>query len=132
MPQATNVTVKNGASTPVDKTFELISPASGDGSMASWALREGPISSVFPGVTYSSTVTGNGARTAKMKIRVPSSYTDTPTGQTIVGPWVEANLSVNVPSGFPENAKSDAVAFVTNLIGHTLFKQALRDAYPLT
>lgn len=132
MPQATNVTVKNGATTPVDKTFQLVSPASGDGSLASWVLKEGAVSSSFPSVTYSSTVSGNGARTAKMKIRVPSSYVEAATGQTIVGPWVEGNLSVNVPGAFPEASKDDAIAFIVNLIGHNAFKTALRDAYPLT
>lgn len=46
MPQAINLTIDDETATP--KTFELISPAAGDGSIAEWALKEGTISSVFP------------------------------------------------------------------------------------
>lgn len=132
MPQAANITVKNGASTPVDKTFELISPAAGDGGIARWYLKDGAILGAFPLLTVSSTPTNNRSRVVKLKIRVPSSYTESATGKTIVGPAVEGNLTVTVPDEFPEAGKDDAVAFVSNLIGHPLIKSALRDAIPLT
>lgn len=51
MPQATDLVINNGAGTPVAKTFTLMAPAAGDNSLASWALKEGTISSVFPKIT---------------------------------------------------------------------------------
>ena len=47
MPQAIDIVIYNGASTPVEKTFTLIAPAAGDGSYANWRLKEGTIASVF-------------------------------------------------------------------------------------
>lgn len=132
MPQAANIVVKNGASSPVDKTFELISPAAGDGGIGRWYLKEGAILGAFPLLTVSSTPTSNRSRVVKLKIRVPSSYTEAATGKTIVGPAVEGNLTVSVPDDYPESNKNDAVAYISNLIGHQLIKSALRDAVPLT
>lgn len=132
MPQAANIVVKNGATTPVDKTFELISPAAGDGGIGRWYLKEGAIMGAFPLLTLSSTPTSNRSRVVKLKIRVPSSFTEAATGKTIVGPAVEGNLTVSVPDDFPENGKNDAVAYISNLIGHSLIRSALRDAVPLT
>lgn len=132
MPQAANIVVKNGASSPVDKTFELISPAAGDGGIGRWYLKEGAILGAFPLLTVSSTPTSNRSRVVKLKIRVPSSYTEAATGNTIVGPAVEGNLTVSVPDDYPESNKNDAVAYISNLIGHQLIKSALRDAVPLT
>lgn len=135
MPQASNITVKNGASTPVDKTFTLISPAAGDGGMAQWALKEGAISSVFPRLTAAaqpSTAAGSGIRNLTIKLRVPSFYTDSVTGLVEVGAYAEMNCRFTVPDSFPEDKKADWVAFATNLIGSSLIKELIRDAYPAT
>lgn len=130
MPQATNITIKDGAN--VDKTFTLIAPASGDGGIAEWALKEGTIASVFPRFTASAARTGNRSRKLTLKVRVPSSYQDSVTGLTNVGSAVEFNGSITVPDDFPEGKKADHVAFVANLINSALVKSMLSDAYPAT
>lgn len=130
MPQATNLVVKNG--TNVDKTFTLISPAAGDGGIASWALKEGSIASVFPLFTASAGKTSNRSRQLRLKYRLPSSYTDTVTGLTNVGSAAEVNITVSVPDDFPESLKDDFVAFATNLPATTLVKSMIRDAYSAT
>lgn len=133
MPTATNITVNNGATpTPVAKTFTLVSPASGDGGIAQWALKEGQISAVFPTLTASATKTGNGSRKLQIKFRLPSSYTDTVTGLTNVGAAAEMNVTFSVPNVLPESLKGDWVAFATNLLSSTLVKEMIRDAYPAT
>ena len=132
MPQATDLVINNGASTPVAKTFTLMAPAAGDNSLATWKLKEGTISSVFPLITALARQTGNQSRTAQIKLRVPSSYTDTVTGLTKVGSAFEANVSVSVPDDFPEALKSDAVAFTANLVNAALIKSMMRDASPAT
>lgn len=130
MPQAIDLVINNGAGTPVAKTFTLLTPSAGDGSIAEWALKEGAISAVFPRITSTAQRTGNGSRNVKIKLRVPSSYTDTVTGKTLVGSAFEFNGTASVPDDFPEALKSDATAFVKNLVAHALVQAMMRDAVP--
>lgn len=133
MPQATNLVVKNGASTPVDKTFTLISPAAGFGGIANWSLKEGAIAAVFPTFTAQAVqLSGGKVNKLTMKLRLPSSYLDSVTGLTNVGSFFGADVVVTVPSTFPEDKKNDAVAFLTNLLNTTLVKEMSRDATPST
>lgn len=132
MPQATDITINNGAATPVAKTFTLLAPAAGYGSVAEWALKEGSISSVFPRVSVSARKTANNSSKALIKLRIPSSYTDSVTGLTKVQSSFECNVEVSIPDSYPENLKNDAVAFVANLLNNTLIKACVRDALPAT
>lgn len=132
MPQATDLVIPNGAGTPVNKTFSLISPAAGDGGIAEWALKEGTISAVFPRLTASAQKTQNSSRNLKIKMRLPSSYADAVTGLTNVGSAAELNCTVSVPNNFPETLKADFVAFSTNLFQQALIKAMMRDAIPAT
>lgn len=130
MPNAVDISVKNGAN--VDKTFALVSPAAGDGGIAMWALKEGAISAVFPVITAMATKTGNNSRKLTIKFKLPSSYTDTVTGKTMVDTGAEMNVSFSMPNDFPETLKADNVAFAINLLNSTLFKAAIRDCYSFT
>ena len=127
MPQAANLVVKNGASTPVDKTFTLISPAAGDGSMAVWALKEGSISAVFPQLTAMANATPT-ARKLKVRFRLPSSFTDAVTGRTMVASRAEMNVDFTIPADFPEALKDDFVAYSVNIAATELLKAMIRDA----
>ena len=132
MPQAINLTIKNGASTPVDKTFSLVTPAAGDGGIAQWALKEGSISAVFPQFTASAGKTTNKSRKLTMRLSVPSSYTDAVTGLTNVGSGLLCTWTVSIPQDFPEAMKDDATAFIVNLTQHPLVKAMIHDAYSAT
>lgn len=129
MPAATNLVIKNAAGT--DKTFTLINPAAGDGGLATWALKEGSISSVFPTITALARKTPTG-RTLRVKIRLPSSFTDAVTGLTNVGSHAEFNGSWTIPDNFPVALKPDQVAFVKNAIAATLLQSMAEDATPAT
>jgi hypothetical protein len=132
MPQATDLVINNGAGTPVAKTFTLMTPAAGDNSLAAWYLKEGTISSVFPKITALARQTGNASRRVQIKLKVPSSYTDTVTGLTRVGSAFEADIYATVPDDFPELLKNDAVAFTKNLVAHAIAQAMIRDALPAT
>ncbi len=133
MPQAIDLVVKNGAGTPVDKTFTLLSPAAGNGGIAEWALKEGVISTIFPRFTAAARVnTSQRSRVTQLKLKVPSSFTDTVTGLTSVSSAMEFNGSITVPDDFPEALKSDAVAFWSNLIAHAMVKAMYRDGLSAT
>lgn len=138
MPQAVDLVLNNGAGTPVAKTFSLLAPAAGYGSLAEWALKEGTISSVFPRITAmaqnsSGSASRASSKSVRIKFRMPSSYTDPATGLTNVASAFEADLRVSVPADFPEALKNDAVAFTTNLIAFSgLVKAMIRDGLPAT
>lgn len=132
MPQAIDLVVKNGAATPVDKTFTLLSPAPGYGQPAEWALKEGESSVLFPTFTASAAKTTNASRNLKVKVRVPASYTDTATGLKVKLSAFEFNGTATVPDDFPENLKPDAVAYTCNLLATALVKAMMKDGYPAT
>lgn len=132
MPQAVDLVVNNGASTPVAKTFALISPAAGDGGVATWALKEGTIAAVFPSFTAMAIKTSNASRKLTLKLRLPSSYTEAATGRTMVASAAEVNISVSVPGDYPEALKADFVAFTNNIMNHGLLRNMIRDAVPAT
>ena len=130
MPQAINLVLKNAAAT--NKTFELIAPASGDGGVAQWALKEGTVSSVFPIVTAMAKATTNNSRQLRLKLRLPSSFTDTVTGRTLVSSGAEMNITVSIPGDYPESLKPDFAAFCKELLANALVNAMLKDAYPAT
>lgn len=136
MPQATNIVVKNGASTPVDKTFALITPAAGYGGIAEWALKEGGAEVAFPRLTFTARdISQSQRRRAQLKIRLPATYTDATTQQPALLAVAEANIEITMPHAFPESLKPDFIAFVKNVVSTTLMSGtdgALKDAVPLT
>lgn len=134
MPQATNLVVKNGASTPVDKTFTLLAPSAGYGGMAEWALKEGSTVNAFPRFTALVRPT-KGSRPGQhlqTKFRMPSSYTDAVSGAAMVTSVAEFHATVIMPDSFPESARDDFVAFSTNLFRTTLLQAMIRDGLPAT
>lgn len=134
MPQATNLVVKNGASTPVDKTFILLSPSAGYGGVAEWVLKEGSTVSAFPRFTAVARPS-KGSRPGQnlqTKFRMPASYTDPATGAAMVTANAEFHATVVMPDAFPESARDDFVAYATNLIITALLKAMMRDGLPAT
>lgn len=130
MPQATNIIVKNAAG--VDKTFELISPAAGDGGVALWQLKQGDIKSAFPSFTAKSTKSRNSIRFLETKLIYPSSYKDTNTGLTSIGVSEMGSIRITVPDDMPESSKDDFVAYFTGLLASELVKKLIRDAVSAT
>lgn len=139
MPQATDLVIKNAAGT--DKTFNLITPAAGYGSLATWYLKEGAISSVFPQLTAlarpsQKKVSGSkqqaSAQHLSVRFRMPSSFVDTTSSLTFAGATWEMNVSVVVPNAYPENLKADAVAYATNALRTALLLSMMKDGTPAT
>lgn len=133
MPQAIDLVVKNGAATPVDKTFTLISPAAGYSGIAEWMLKEGTSQVSFPNLTVSAVRNQQrSSRTAKIRLRIPATYTDPNTGLEAPLGNFDFHATVTVPDVFPESQKNDAVAFTSNLMSHALIKAIVKDAVPAT
>jgi len=133
MPQAVDITVNNGAATPVAKVFTLLAPAASDGSSALWALKEGANSKTFNKVEASSR--RNASRDAQklaLTFSFPSTYVDAASSLTLVKDQAVINVSVVIPDDFPEAKKDDLVAFTANLMNHALVKAMVRDARAAT
>lgn len=127
MPNAANLVVKDAAN--VDKTFTLMTPASGDSGLAEFALKEGASPVAYPKFTFMAKRTANRSRKTQGKIRVPFSFTDPTTGVTRVITAFEFNFDCSVADDFPDSVRDNAVAYTANIVGHTLVKACLRDGY---
>lgn len=128
---ATNLVVKNAAG--VDKTFTVITPAAGDGSIAEWQdLTAGLTPSVRPAITYSTRRNGNAARKGDFKVVVPVGFTNPDTGlvERVVR-W-EADVRLTVPDNCPDTVCADGAAFVGNALALTVIKALTQRAYPAT
>lgn len=131
MPSAVDPLVLNNAAA-VAQNFVLYTPAAGDNGVATWKLKVGTISGVFPTVTIVARPTGNAARRSQIKLRIPSSYVDASSGLTQVGPAFEFDGYTTVPDAFPESQKADAIAYVKNLLAHALAQAVMKDGLPAT
>lgn len=130
MPQATDLIVKDAVGT--DRTFTLLSPASGRGGIAEWALKIGATAVVWPTITLASSRTSKQASRDTTKVRVPATYNDVVTGLPVVSSAIESNLSVTVPDNFPDDQKDDAIAYTLNAFQTALLKACYRDGLPAT
>lgn len=138
MPQASNLVLKNGATTPVDKTFTLLAPAAGYGSIAEWALREGGTPNMYPRITAlvrAGMSPGSGSKlptkVIQCKFRLPYGYTDV-NGVAVTTGAAEANLSFTLPDDFPDSLSADFVAFSKNFMATTVLADMLAQRAPAT
>lgn len=133
MPQAATYAVNNGAGTPVSKTFTLVAPAAGVGGTAQWELQEGAIPGAF---VQSSAVLRNDpsikGQSSVMKIKYPSSYVDSTTSLTLIGPTAEAVVTIKMPDAFPEDQKANFVAYIVNTVQVAIWKEFLRGRVAMT
>lgn len=129
MPQQTDLVINNAAA--VAKTFVAMSPGA-YGIPAEWALKEGVVSTVFPRITALASNTANQSKKVSVRLKIPSSYVDAATGLTKPSTAFEFNGTASVPDAFPEALRADAVAYVKNLVAHTLIQAMFKDGLPAT
>lgn len=134
MPQAANIVINNGAATPVAKTFTLLAPAAGYGSVAEWALKEGTISAMFPRLTASQDKSKGAvkAHVTRIKLAHPYGYTDSTSGQPVVLGNAFGETKLWFPADFPENLKNDVIAFHANALDDAVIRGMSRDGAPAT
>lgn len=116
MPQQKNITVKNGATPPVDKTFIAVTPSAGDNAKALWRLPEGPVVAVQP--TFQSSSGWNKARDARSLdfiVKVPS-HTVAPDGTIRQHGSVFSATNVVIPNSYLEADKPTAAKFIQNCL----------------
>lgn len=130
MPQAQDIVTKDNAGTTV--TFTCMSPAAGDGAIASYMEKGGVAPIVNNTITVSAAKTGVGSRKVTVKQRFPASYVDPVTGLPKVTSAIEVNSSVSVPDLFPEAMRDDVLARHSNVWMDPSIQKAIRDALSLT
>lgn len=135
MPQATNLVLKDSTST--DRTFKLLAPAAGFGSVASWAYQANGAPNLYPRIT-NMVRAGQGSGGTRLqttvnqsKIRVPFGYLDE-NGVPYVTAFMEANISVTIPDSVPDASLGDFTAFLKNYVASALFQATLTDRAPAT
>lgn len=131
MPQAQNITVKDGASTPADTQFTLMTPAAGN-SPAVWnAKSKGPVTAAQPKLEISSQGFKNG-RTAGRKVtltlRVPAWSIAADQSLNISDAYF-ARVDVTVPDRVAASFRADGAAFIGNLIANAIIAEVFRDGY---
>lgn len=130
MPNITAITAKNAAN--VDVTFDVVSPAQGDGTPAIWAATA--LSGVSIGRPYATLVSRwNASRNARKVLPaliVPYTVVDPTTGLTKVVAKVEfRGGEMTSPVTVPDTFKNDAVAYWQSLNSSTLWKECFKSGY---
>nr|URG16537.1 MAG: coat protein [Leviviridae sp.] len=120
----TNITVPNGAVTPVNKTFTVSRPASGDDS-AVLHLREGANEQAYVKLEFStkSTQVGNmRGRQAVVTSVTPFGYTDV-NGVFVQQGMISTSVKTTIPVNAPDAVRKDHAAYVAGILGN----QQVRD-----
>lgn len=115
MPQATNLTINDGQTTPVARTFTLITPGA-DGEFARWRAKLTGFAYSDPTMRFRARVSEGPkpARKADVQWKIPYSTLNATTGIRDVHSTVEFNGSLTMPDNFPENMRPDAIAYIRN------------------
>lgn len=130
MPAISAITAKNAAGTNV--TFNVVTPAQGDGTPAIWELTAA--STVSLARPQASLVARwNENRTARKLLPVlvvPYTVVDTTTGlQKVVSKIVFRGGDVTIPRDIPDGVIADAVAYHQSLTGSVLWRDAMISGY---
>lgn len=132
MPAIGNITINDGATTPVAHTF---SPVGISGDVAKFADRSGGISLGFPQITISSVAPTKTSRLYKARIKVVLPVLENSTGTASNGfapaPTKAYDLMADMTFILPERStqqnRKDLLAFVKNLLAHATPTSVIQD-----
>jgi len=126
---STDITVPNGAASPVNKTFTVARSAAGDESAVLF-LREGVNLDAFPKLEFSTRAASNGGKRG----RRGATTLVVPYGTTVGDVFTKAgeiSLSVvaNVPNDAPDAIRADAAAFLPGILANAQLKDIIKKGY---
>lgn len=119
----TNISVPNGAASPVTKTFTVARSAAGDDSAVLY-LREGASVLAFPKLEFSTKPAQAGpvrGRQAVSTLVVPYGYNDT-NGNFVKVNHITATVRETIPDDAPDAIRKDFAAYMTGLLGNQQMK----------
>lgn len=123
MTQLTDITVKNGAATPVDTLFSAVEPQSGSTS-ALWYYKAAPSRNSYVRLTTDVRRSGsNAASKAKMQLNIP--VVDPVT--SLVKYTLIAKMELTVPDMATQIDVDNAYAWMKNLIAHAQLQGNFKD-----
>jgi len=126
MPAIGNVVIKDGASTPVDHTFGVVTT---DGKVATFADRAGGIPAEFPLLKISSTVPAGTQRyfRVELSISMPKSAVDPQTGKSYIARQTQVRTIYTLPETGVLQERKDIHAFEKNLLNLALVTSLVQD-----
>lgn len=123
MTQLADITVKNGAATPVDTLFSAVEPQSGSTS-ALWYFKAAPQRNSYVRLTTDVRRSGSNASTkSKMQLNFPA--VDAVTG--VVRYSLIAKMELTVPDMATQDDVNHVYAFMKNLIAHAQLQGNFKD-----
>lgn len=127
MPQASNFTIKNGASTPVDVTFTNLQPAGGNLPAVYQARSAGPNSAAQPKIAVSASGSTK-TREVRQTIRTPY-YVTGADGLIKVVDNCFTEVRTVIPDTCPATTRNDHAAFVANSLTVPQIRESQQDGY---
>lgn len=127
MPQASNLTINDGAVTPAAVVFTNIQPAGGNLPAVYLAKTKGPNVGAQPKIAISSTGSAK-SREVRQTIRTPYWVTGGD-GVTKVLDSVFTEIRTVIPDSVPDAVRADHVAYAQNSLGVAQVKESMRDGY---
>lgn len=127
-----NLIIKNGASTPVDKTFEAQISQNGETEAARWFERTSGVYAGF--LKYSLLVRrGNGANgSTKVVINLQQPKMITADGQQVLQHTSLAKVEFTIPDTATLDERKDLLAFIKNSLATTDIIDAVHSLKPVS
>lgn len=127
MPIASNVTINDGATTPVATLFTMIQPSGGNLPATYVAKTKGPSMSSQPKVQISASGT---TKTRESKITVKTPYWVTGAdGVTKVIDSAFTEVRSVMPDSVPDAIRKDHRAYLANLLDQAQVQETVQDGY---
>lgn len=127
MPQASAITIQNGATTPANVTF---SPESITPQIARFADRSGGTANAFQRLTLTTAFAGGAKTVNKTGLNFELPVVAVVGGSAVVQRVLRAKLELTIPDGASDAERKDLYAFVRNALAHTSVLATLRDLDP--
>ena len=126
MPAIGNITISDGAATPVAHTFGVVTT---DGKVATFADRVGGIPAEFPLIKISSTTPAGTQRyfRVEMSISMPKSATDPQTGKSYIARQTQSRSIFTLPETGLLQERKDILAFTKNLLALDITTSLVQD-----
>lgn len=126
MTQLANITIKNGAATPVDVVFTAYQPQSGSDS-ALWFLSGPDARNTWTRATLSVRQTNGSGKARRHKLGFNIPYFDV--NGVEIG-RIPFSGELVIPDNAPQSAIDNAAAYVANLYNHALIKDTIKTMSP--
>jgi len=127
MPQASAITIQNGAATPVNVTF---SPESVTPQIARFADRSGGTANAFQRLTLTTAFAGGAKTVNKTGLNIELPVVAVISGAATVQRVLRAKLEFTIPDGATDAERKDLYAFTRNALANASAMATLRDLDP--